>query len=199
MLVVAASRFHTTSNTGIDSIEGAHAGLERLVGGGAALPSPLRCWPRVCRVPASRPMPARSSFLALNGWLRIAVPRSDFRWGRDCIPCCSAARQPRRRRNSPIWMDNPIAARRSGRNADPRVHQPGRQWPRRRDPPAVGGVRPRPSSPDGEHASDRPRGPTENGASHPSTKTFSPARVDNGEPEFHGRYATALVDASAVD
>jgi manganese transport protein len=37
MLVVAASLFHTTGNTGIDSIEGAHAGLERLVGGGAAL------------------------------------------------------------------------------------------------------------------------------------------------------------------
>jgi manganese transport protein len=37
MLVVAASLFHTTGNTGIDSIEGAHAGLERLIGGGAAL------------------------------------------------------------------------------------------------------------------------------------------------------------------
>jgi manganese transport protein len=37
MLVVAASLFHATGNTGIDSIEGAHAGLERLIGGGAAL------------------------------------------------------------------------------------------------------------------------------------------------------------------
>jgi manganese transport protein len=37
MLVVAASLFHTTGNTGIDNIEGAHAGLERLIGGGAAL------------------------------------------------------------------------------------------------------------------------------------------------------------------
>jgi manganese transport protein len=37
MLVVAASLFHATGNTEIDSIEGAHAGLERLIGGGAAL------------------------------------------------------------------------------------------------------------------------------------------------------------------
>jgi manganese transport protein len=37
MLVVAASLFHATGNTGIDTIEGAHAGLERLIGGGAAL------------------------------------------------------------------------------------------------------------------------------------------------------------------
>jgi manganese transport protein len=37
MLVVAASLFHETGNIGIDSIEGAHAGFERLLGGGAAL------------------------------------------------------------------------------------------------------------------------------------------------------------------
>ena len=37
MLVVAASLFYETGNTGIDSIEGAHAGIERLIGGGAAL------------------------------------------------------------------------------------------------------------------------------------------------------------------
>jgi manganese transport protein len=37
MLVVAASLFHATGNTGIDTIEGAHAGLDRLIGGGAAL------------------------------------------------------------------------------------------------------------------------------------------------------------------
>jgi manganese transport protein len=37
MLVVAASLFHASGNTGIDTIEGAHAGLERLIGGGAAL------------------------------------------------------------------------------------------------------------------------------------------------------------------
>lgn len=37
MLVVAASLFHDTGNIGIDSIEGAHAGFERLLGGGAAL------------------------------------------------------------------------------------------------------------------------------------------------------------------
>jgi hypothetical protein len=29
-------------------------------------------------------------------------------------------------RNPPIWMDNPMAARRSGRNANRRMHQPGR-------------------------------------------------------------------------
>lgn len=37
MLVVAASLFHTSGNTGIDSIEGAYDGFERLLGGGAAL------------------------------------------------------------------------------------------------------------------------------------------------------------------
>ena len=37
MLVVAASLFHNSGNTGIDSIEGAYDGFERLLGGGAAL------------------------------------------------------------------------------------------------------------------------------------------------------------------
>jgi manganese transport protein len=37
MLVVAATLFHGTGNTQIDTIEGAHAGFERLLGGGAAL------------------------------------------------------------------------------------------------------------------------------------------------------------------
>ena len=37
MLVVAASLFHTSGNTDIDSIEGAYDGFERLIGGGAAL------------------------------------------------------------------------------------------------------------------------------------------------------------------
>jgi manganese transport protein len=37
MLIVAAHLFHGAGLTGVDSIEGAHAGFERLVGGGAAL------------------------------------------------------------------------------------------------------------------------------------------------------------------
>jgi len=37
MLVVAAQLFHGTGHTGVDSIEGAHAGIETLIGGGAAL------------------------------------------------------------------------------------------------------------------------------------------------------------------
>lgn len=37
MLVVAASVFHDSGRTGVDSIEGAHAGLETLAGSGAAL------------------------------------------------------------------------------------------------------------------------------------------------------------------
>jgi manganese transport protein len=37
MLIVAASLFHHSGLTNVDSIEGAHAGFERLVGGGAAL------------------------------------------------------------------------------------------------------------------------------------------------------------------
>ncbi len=37
MLVVAAGLFHDSGRTGVDSIEGAHAGLGALVGGGAAL------------------------------------------------------------------------------------------------------------------------------------------------------------------
>jgi manganese transport protein len=37
MLVVAAALFHKAGLTGVDSIEGAHAGIGRLIGGGAAL------------------------------------------------------------------------------------------------------------------------------------------------------------------
>jgi manganese transport protein len=37
MLIVAAALFHTSGLTGVDSIDGAHAGFERLLGGGAAL------------------------------------------------------------------------------------------------------------------------------------------------------------------
>jgi manganese transport protein len=37
MLFIAASLFHRTGNSGVDSIEAAHAGLGELVGGGAAL------------------------------------------------------------------------------------------------------------------------------------------------------------------
>jgi manganese transport protein len=37
MLVVAAGLFHKAGMTGVDSIEGAHAGMAKLIGGGAAL------------------------------------------------------------------------------------------------------------------------------------------------------------------
>jgi manganese transport protein len=37
MLVVAAGLFHHSGRTGVDTIEGAHAGIEAMVGGGAAL------------------------------------------------------------------------------------------------------------------------------------------------------------------
>jgi manganese transport protein len=37
MLVIAAALFHTTGNTGVDSIRAAYAGLGQLIGGGAAL------------------------------------------------------------------------------------------------------------------------------------------------------------------
>ena len=37
MLVVAAGLFHESGRTGVDTIEGAHAGFEALIGGGAAL------------------------------------------------------------------------------------------------------------------------------------------------------------------
>jgi manganese transport protein len=37
MLVVAAGLFHRSGRDGVDSIEGAHAGLQALIGGGAAL------------------------------------------------------------------------------------------------------------------------------------------------------------------
>ncbi len=37
MLVVAASLFHESGRVGVDTIEGAHAGFEELLGGGAAL------------------------------------------------------------------------------------------------------------------------------------------------------------------
>jgi manganese transport protein len=41
MLVVAAALFHESGNVGVDTIEGAHAGFERLLGGGAALAFPV--------------------------------------------------------------------------------------------------------------------------------------------------------------
>jgi manganese transport protein len=37
MLIVAAELFHDSGRTGVDTIEGAHAGIEALIGGGAAL------------------------------------------------------------------------------------------------------------------------------------------------------------------
>jgi manganese transport protein len=37
MLIVAAELFHDTGRTGVDTIEGAHAGIQTLLGGGAAL------------------------------------------------------------------------------------------------------------------------------------------------------------------
>jgi manganese transport protein len=37
MLIVAAALFHDSGRTGVDTIEGAHAGFEALLGGGAAL------------------------------------------------------------------------------------------------------------------------------------------------------------------
>jgi manganese transport protein len=37
MLVVAAGLFHESGRTGVDTLQGAHSGLEALVGGGAAL------------------------------------------------------------------------------------------------------------------------------------------------------------------
>jgi manganese transport protein len=37
MLVVAAQLFHGTGHTGVDTIEGAHAGIQTIIGGGAAL------------------------------------------------------------------------------------------------------------------------------------------------------------------
>jgi manganese transport protein len=37
MLIVAAALFHESGRTGVDTIEGAHAGFEQLLGGGAAL------------------------------------------------------------------------------------------------------------------------------------------------------------------
>jgi manganese transport protein len=37
MLIVAAALFHDSGRTGVDSIHGAHAGLEAILGGGAAL------------------------------------------------------------------------------------------------------------------------------------------------------------------
>jgi Mn2+/Fe2+ NRAMP family transporter len=60
MLVVAASLFHATGNTGVDTIEGAHAGFERLIGGGARSRSPSRCSPPGCRARASARTRGRS-------------------------------------------------------------------------------------------------------------------------------------------
>ena len=61
MLVIAASLFHGPGSTGVDTIEGAHAGFEPLVGGGAALAFALALLASGLRVArASAPTPARS-------------------------------------------------------------------------------------------------------------------------------------------
>jgi manganese transport protein len=46
MLIIAAALFHTSGLTGVDTIEGAHAGFEQLLGGGGArCSSRSRCSP----------------------------------------------------------------------------------------------------------------------------------------------------------
>ena len=58
MLVIAASLFNTRGIP-VETIEQAHRGFGDLVGPGAALGSPWRCWPRASRPRASAPTPGR--------------------------------------------------------------------------------------------------------------------------------------------
>ena len=59
MLVIAGSLFHGSGRTGVDTIEGAHAGFEALAARARRWPSRSRCWPRDSRRQASAPTPAR--------------------------------------------------------------------------------------------------------------------------------------------
>ena len=59
MLVVAAGLFYGAGQTEVDSIEGAHAGFETLLGGGAALGFAIALLSRVSRARASARTPVR--------------------------------------------------------------------------------------------------------------------------------------------
>ena len=61
MFVIAAALFHDSGRTGVETIEGAHAGFEALLGPAAALAFASPCSPRACRARASAPTPARWS------------------------------------------------------------------------------------------------------------------------------------------
>ena len=62
MLIIAASLFHGSGAGDVDTIEGAHAGLQLDWSARAPRwPSRSRCWPPASRPRASAPTPARSS------------------------------------------------------------------------------------------------------------------------------------------
>jgi manganese transport protein len=71
MLVVAAHLFHSAGLTGVDTIEGAHAGFERLVGGGAALAFALAL---LASGLASSSVGTYAGQVVMQGFIARAVP-----------------------------------------------------------------------------------------------------------------------------
>jgi manganese transport protein len=71
MLVVAAHLFHNAGLTGVDTIEGAHAGFERLVGGGAALAFALAL---LASGLASSSVGTYAGQVVMQGFIARAVP-----------------------------------------------------------------------------------------------------------------------------
>ncbi len=71
MLVVAAQLFHSAGLTGVDTIEGAHAGFERLVGGGAALAFALAL---LASGLASSSVGTYAGQVVMQGFIARAVP-----------------------------------------------------------------------------------------------------------------------------
>jgi manganese transport protein len=71
MLVIAASLFHTSGLQGVDSIEGAYSGFERLVGGGAALAFAVAL---LASGLASSGVATLTGQLAMEGFLRRRIP-----------------------------------------------------------------------------------------------------------------------------
>jgi manganese transport protein len=71
MLVVAAQLFHNAGLTGVDTIEGAHAGFERLVGGGAALAFALAL---LASGLASSSVGTYAGQVVMQGFIARAVP-----------------------------------------------------------------------------------------------------------------------------
>jgi manganese transport protein len=71
MLIIAASLFHSSGRTGVDTIEGAHAGFSALAGGGAALAFALAL---LASGFASSSVGTYAGQVVMQGFIRRSIP-----------------------------------------------------------------------------------------------------------------------------